>query len=968
MEWLFIFGLCGLVALLWSRIDKLERRVATIDELQDLAIDQLRELHRRGVDAPGRSQAEQPGAGLAIPAAAGEPEPAPRRVSVPAVALLHGGTEAASIEPPPSTPEPEHATPALRERFQFDLEDIFGRRLPIWAGGVTLAVAGVFLVKYSIERGLITPLLRVIMAFLFGGALIAGAETAYRFRARVADPRVAQALAGAGLATLYAGFYLAGTQYGLIGQTIAFLGLAAVTAGAIALSFRFGLPSAVLGLVGGFAAPALVGGDEANLPLLALYLGLVTGGLTYAGREQKREWMGIAALIGGLGWGAALLLAGNPGVGDIIALGLYFTALGALVPALAASERFATPVRLAAALVASLQLAQLVDQGGYSMLAWGLYLLLGATLAFFGWRQPHMREGNALAASVGLLLLAMWPGHGVADYFIVCAALAAIFALVPLAHIRRGEERAIDLLQVALVPPAMAALAYGAYGDFFADRIEAALAAATLALAAIPALAAWRMWRHGAALFLAIELAVAALLTACALWMVTPAWLAPLAAGLVFAVLFTLVRARDEGELRALLWGSAMLAALALFGLDAVEAELPRLGGASEPSLALRSLLRWLAPAAVFAVLAWHEANRLERELAEGAATLFLYGALAQVLPADALAWTAAALAVAGAVLLPARPVARYVAIAIALLWALVPAARWTAASVFSLFGRPVFVDALPSMRNTALYLVPAVAALAMLRGPVREWRGTGWRAEWLAALPALVALHIGFKQIFALESVSGFVAQGMAERTLWEALLLAAGWALSSRIAWAGRLLIAAALAHFLFYSGLLHNPLWDRQAVGATPLANLILFAHATAIAAALLLRGAVPDRLRPWLDGLVVTVASFGALALLRQAFAGAVPVDAPMTQAEDLLRSLLGIVLALGFLLLGSRRGERSWRVGSLVLMVLALAKVFIVDAAGLEGLLRIASFMALGFSLIGIGWLYTRQLRAAPASQ
>ena len=28
----------------------------------------------------------------------------------------------------------------------------------------------------------------------------------------------------------------------------------------------------------------------------------------------------------------------------------------------------------------------------------------------------------------------------------------------------------------------------------------------------------------------------------------------------------------------------------------------------------------------------------------------------------------------------------------------------------------------------------------------------------------------------------------------------------------------------------------------------------------------------------------------------------------------------------------------------------------------SGLLRIASFVALGFSLIGIGWLYSRQLR------
>ena len=43
------------------------------------------------------------------------------------------------------------------------------------------------------------------------------------------------------------------------------------------------------------------------------------------------------------------------------------------------------------------------------------------------------------------------------------------------------------------------------------------------------------------------------------------------------------------------------------------------------------------------------------------------------------------------------------------------------------------------------------------------------------------------------------------------------------------------------------------------------------------------------------------------------------------------------------------------------MLLAVGKVFLVDAAGLEGLLRVASFMALGFSLIGIGWVYSRQL-------
>ena len=49
------------------------------------------------------------------------------------------------------------------------------------------------------------------------------------------------------------------------------------------------------------------------------------------------------------------------------------------------------------------------------------------------------------------------------------------------------------------------------------------------------------------------------------------------------------------------------------------------------------------------------------------------------------------------------------------------------------------------------------------------------------------------------------------------------------------------------------------------------------------------------------------------------------------------------------------------------MLLAVIKVFIFDAAGLEGLARIASFFALGVCLIGIGWFYSRQLSFKPTN-
>ncbi|MDG5750162.1 DUF2339 domain-containing protein [Qipengyuania sp. XHP0211] len=969
MEWLFILILGGVAYYLTERLGKAERRIEELSALQDRMFDYMRSANddRRGEPVPDESTVE------AVPE---------RPTSVPKMVLHRdrpNEVEEASVAAKPLD-EPEPASqpvdePSSKEpfyaRFSFDLEDVFGRRLPIWAGGVTLAVAGVFLVRYSIERGLITPTLRVVMAFLFGGGLIAGAEAAYRFRDKVADPRVSQALAGAGFATLYAGFYLAGTQYGLIGQTLAFLGLAAVTAGAIGLSFRFGLPSAVLGLVGGFAAPALVGGEEANLPLLALYLGLVTGGLVYAGRQQQRQWLGIAAIVGGLGWGALLLLAGEPGVAEILALGLYFVVLGAVMPALGEAGRFEQPLRLAAALVASVQLALLVDQGGYAPLAWGLYLLLGATLAYFGWKRPEMREANGIAALVGLLLYAQWPVPFPSDFAFVGAALALVFAIVPLTYLRDSSDRIGDRLQVALVPPALAAVAYATFGKFDADEAEWALFLATALLALVPAVGAWMLRLREDRRWFAGLLGSASALAFAALLMVTPGWSAPLmgAAALIPAFML-LYRNGDRAIARLCSIGCVVtLGALMATGTFFDEAAL--LGGVGSTTT-WRAVLRWTAAAAPFAALAALTREPAMRHSAEVVGAFLVYGTLAQVLPADALAWTATACTFAIWHFASERQAAQSTSTFGALLWALVPLLAWLEAGAASLAADPVYVIDLPSPMSVLLRILPLAAALAILPS-LRTFRAVETlRPAWLAAPVLLIAAHVLFKQLLTIETETSFVALGLAERTLWEVLLLGLAWLAATGFAsiaprrWLGIGLAAAALLHFTIYTGLLHNPLWDRQALGPMPVANLATAAYGIAIIAALSLRRWLTERLRPAFDGVVIALSSVLVLTLLRQAFEGSIPAGIPLSQTEDLMRSFAGILLALFYLFLGNRLDQRSWRIGSLVLILIAVAKVFIVDAAGLEGLLRIASFMALGFSLIGIGWVYSRQLRSTPA--
>ena len=78
-------------------------------------------------------------------------------------------------------------------------EQQFGAQLPVWIGGVALALAGFFLVKYSIETGLLSPVVRVITGLLFGCGLLCAADKV-RAHPRFANgTRIAQALSGAGI-------------------------------------------------------------------------------------------------------------------------------------------------------------------------------------------------------------------------------------------------------------------------------------------------------------------------------------------------------------------------------------------------------------------------------------------------------------------------------------------------------------------------------------------------------------------------------------------------------------------------------------------------------------------------------------------------------------------------------------------------------------------------------------------------
>ena len=92
----------------------------------------------------------------------------------------------------------------------------------IWLGGLCVALAGIFLVRYSIEAGLLGPTARIILAVITGIGLQVLAEW---LRRNLAPHPSFAALAGGASITLYAAFLAALDLYQLISPLIAFVAM-----------------------------------------------------------------------------------------------------------------------------------------------------------------------------------------------------------------------------------------------------------------------------------------------------------------------------------------------------------------------------------------------------------------------------------------------------------------------------------------------------------------------------------------------------------------------------------------------------------------------------------------------------------------------------------------------------------------------------------------------------------------------
>lgn len=381
-----------------------------------------------------------------------------------------------------------------------------------------------------------------------------------------------------------------------------------------------------------------------------------------------------------------------------------------------------------------------------------------------------------------------------------------------------------------------------------------------------------------------------------------PEWSAPVVVAAVAGALLALSEVARDARLSRTALGFLGTAVLALLVSDDSSAELTRFVDAEPLAHLARALFRWWAMLLAASAFAWRQAGQPSRLALQPLAVVLGYGVVAQVVPA---VWLAIATSAALLLLSEAekrRPALRLAPAlatlaAVLMLWALEPLARWLFTATISLVAEPVLVTELPPLDMALRRLVvPSMVALLVLWRHRARLPGGGLNAgAILSGGMVFVSAHVLYKQVFGIADSAVFTSYGLAERCLWEALLLATGiaaWRLLDQRR-AALTLIGASLAHNMVYTLVLHDPLWTEQAVGAWPLVNLLLPAFGLSFAAMALGVRIAPQaasRLQRPLDGLRMTAIMVFAFATLRQLFAGSILVDGTIGEIENILQSV------------------------------------------------------------------------------
>ena len=408
------FPIMAIVALVKSvglgeQLRRVETRLAALERARAAPAPDVPELQapaqqRAPVETPAPTPISEP---MAAPLA---PEPAAPSKPEPAIA-------ASSPVAPPPPPAPA-AVAAAAPGMSF--EERLGTQWAVWVGGLALALGGIFLVRYSIEQGLLGPPVRIALGALLAAALIAAGEWARRSErlaglSGLPTAHIPSILTAAGTTVAYADVYAAHALYGFLAPGSAFILLGLVALATLAAALLHGPALAGLGLVGAYVTPLLVASQRPDYWSLYVYLAVVTAAAFALARFRMWRWLAITAVA----FSAVWTLAGMGAIGAN-ALGAHafhvivgFALAASLIVAGLWHGPDASPGRIdgvsSAALGAYLVVATLlVLMSRHDPLALATFAVLVAATVAIAWRAEAATAAVPVAALLVALVFARW--------------------------------------------------------------------------------------------------------------------------------------------------------------------------------------------------------------------------------------------------------------------------------------------------------------------------------------------------------------------------------------------------------------------------------------------------------------------------------------------------------------------------------------------------------------------------------
>lgn len=326
---------------------------------------------------------------------------------------------APSAPPPPPLPQPDRG-----------FEETVGTRWVVWIGGLTLALGGFFMVRYSIDAGLLGPGVRTILGGLFALALLAAGEWTRRQESiseieALPIAHIPAILTAAGTAVAFATVYAAYALYGFLVPATAFVLLGLVAMGTLAAALLHGPALAGLGVVGAFATPVLVSSDKPDFWALYVYLAIVTAAAFGLARVRLWRWLAVTTIAFALLWTLPCLPCGP----SMVAPHAFHVLAGFVLAALLvvcgfmfgppANEGEIEPISsgsLAAYLVGATLIVLSSFHADAAMIAFGL-LVAGSLIV--AWRSDAATGAVGAAAGLVFVVFAEWAIRANADMLVL---------------------------------------------------------------------------------------------------------------------------------------------------------------------------------------------------------------------------------------------------------------------------------------------------------------------------------------------------------------------------------------------------------------------------------------------------------------------------------------------------------------------------------------------------------------------